>query len=81
MQKRFIVEFEIVNLQCDDCKKTFTPHIWNASVQVRQKVNHKRTFLFLEQLIIASGAAEKAISVKEVAEGIDFFFKNKSHAN
>lgn len=37
--------------------------------------------MFLEQLILASGAAEKAVNIKECAEGIDFFFKNKSHAN
>ena len=81
LQKKFLVEFEIINLQCEDCKKTFTPHIWTASVQVRQKVNHKRTFLFLEQLILATGAADKAVNIKEVDEGIDFYFKNKSHAN
>ena len=43
-----IVEFVIHNQQCDDCKKVYTPHTWTALVQVRQKVPHKRTFLFLE---------------------------------
>jgi nonsense-mediated mRNA decay protein 3 len=32
LQKKFHVEFEVINLQCEDCKKTFTPHIWTASV-------------------------------------------------
>ena len=35
LQHAFIVEFHVHNLQCDDCKKTFTPHKWVASVQVR----------------------------------------------
>jgi len=81
IQTSFIVEFKVEWTQCDDCKKTFTPHIWNASVQVRQKVKHKRTFMLLEQLILKHSAHAKALNVKEMPEGVDFFFKNKSGAN
>lgn len=81
IQTSFIVEFKVEWTQCDDCKKTFTPHLWNASVQVRQKVNHKRTFLLLEQLILKHSAHTKALNVKEMPEGVDFFFQNKSSAN
>ena len=77
----FIVEYKVEWTQCDDCKKTFTPHIWNAAVQIRQKVNHKRTFLFLEQLILKHRAHAKALSIKEFSEGVDFYFSNKSQAN
>jgi len=42
-----IVEFVETYLQCDDCRKEFTPHTWVASVQVRQHVDHKKTFYFL----------------------------------
>ena len=35
LQQTFIVEYVIENLQCDDCKKTYTPHTWVAQVQVR----------------------------------------------
>lgn len=48
--------------------------------QVRQRVDHKRTFLFLEQLIIKHNAAEKCLGIKEVHNGLDFQFKSKSHA-
>lgn len=34
MQKSFIIEFVEEWIQCDDCKKSFTPHLWVASVQV-----------------------------------------------
>lgn len=81
IQTSFIVEFKVEWTQCDDCKKTYTPHIWNASVQVRQKVSHKRTFLLLEQIILKHSAHAKALNVKEMPEGVDFFFKNKSGAN
>lgn len=77
----FIVEYKVEWTQCDDCKKTFTPHIWNAAVQIRQKVNHKRTFLYLEQLILKHRAHAKALSIKEFSEGVDFYFSNKSQAN
>ena len=49
-------------------------------VQVRQKVPHKRTFLFLEQLILKHGAQKDTISVKEVKDGLDFFYAHRSHA-
>jgi nonsense-mediated mRNA decay protein 3 len=81
VQKTFIVEFVVEWIQCDDCKKTFTPHIWNAACQIRQKVNHKRTFLLMEQLIMKHQMHSKAVNIKEMPEGIDFYFQNKSQAN
>ena len=75
-----ILEYKVEWTQCDDCKKTFTPHLWNASVQVRQKVNHKMTFLYLEQLILKHKAHTKTLNIKEHNEGIDFYFTSKSHA-
>lgn len=79
-QSAIIVEYTEEWTQCDDCKKTFTPHLWNAAVQVRQKVDHKRTFLYIEQAILKHKMHEKALNVKETPEGVDFYFKNKSHA-
>jgi nonsense-mediated mRNA decay protein 3 len=80
LQATFVTEFRIDWTQCDDCKKLFTPHIWNASCQVRQKVSHKRTFMLLEQIILKHKAHSKALNVKEMAEGMDFYFSHKSHA-
>lgn len=80
-QSSMIIEFVEEWTQCDDCKKTFTPHLWNAACQVRQKVNHKRTFMYLEQAVLKHKMHDKALNVKETPEGIDFYFKNKSHAN
>lgn len=77
----FIVLFKEEWTQCEDCKKTFTPHTWKAVVQIRQKVNHKRTFLYLEQIILKHKAQTKALSIKEHPEGVDFYFANKAQAN
>ena len=77
----FIVTLKEDWTQCEDCKKTFTPHIWKAVVQLRQKVNHKRTFLFLEQVILKHKAQSKALNIKEHPEGVDFYFSNRAQAN
>jgi len=81
LQQTFQVEFVVTNLQCDDCKVTYTPHTWTAQVQCRQRVPHKRTFLYLEQLILKHNAHEKTIGIKECPDGLDFQYKQPSHAN
>ena len=49
-------------------------------MQVRQHVSHKRTFMFLEQLIVKHGAHEQCLNIKECHQGLDFYFGNRSHA-
>lgn len=80
IQQPFAVEFIIKNLQCDTCKTSYTKYDWVASVQVRQKVDHKRTFYFLEQLILKSSQHTNCINIKELPDGLDFYFSSKSHA-
>lgn len=80
MQQSMVVEFQVVNQQCDECQKSFTPHAYNAIVQVRQKVNHRRTFCYLEQLILKSDAHAKVTNLQESREGLDFYFATKSHS-
>ena len=62
------------------CAKSYTHHSWEASVQVRQKVPHKRTFLYLEQLILKHNAHKDTVNIKEVHEGLDFFFAKRNEA-
>lgn len=82
LQQTLMVEFIICNLQCDSCKKTYTPHLWQSQVQVRQKVDHKRTFLFLEQLILKHNAIEKIVNIQKEdhGQGLNFHFNHRSHA-
>jgi len=72
-----IIEFVLKNQQCDDCKKQWTPHKWDTTVQLRQKVDHKRTLLYIEQLILKHKMYKKCVNIKEVTDGIDFMFANK----
>lgn len=80
MQQTFVVEFVVTNQQCTDCQKSYTEHTWNTVVQVRQKVRHKRTFYWLEQLLLKHNICEKALNIKEQPEGLDFYWGNKNQA-
>ncbi|KAL8534684.1 hypothetical protein ACS0TY_010638 [Phlomoides rotata] len=55
------------------------PDQWIAAVQLRQHVSHRRTFFYLEQLILKHDAAKNAIRIKQMDQGIDFFFGKRSH--
>ena len=80
IQQTFQVVYVVASQQCPDCQKSFTPNTWRAVVQVRQKVPHKRTFLYLEQLILKHQAHKDAINMKEAKDGLDFFFAHKNSA-
>ena len=49
-------------------------------VQVRQKTDHKKTFYYLEQLILKHKAHESTLGIKPTHEGIDFFYANEGQA-
>ncbi|KAJ5639443.1 NMD protein affecting ribosome stability and mRNA decay [Penicillium longicatenatum] len=80
IQQTFEVEYVVASQQCDDCKKSYTHNTWRAAVQVRQKVPHKRTFLYLEQLILKNGAHKDTVNIKEAKDGLDFYFAQRNHA-
>lgn len=80
VQQTFEVEYVVVAMQCPDCAKSFTTNTWRASVQIRQKVAHKRTFLYLEQLILKHNAHVDTISIQESKDGLDFFYSQRNHA-
>lgn len=80
LQQTFEVVFVVAYQQCPDCAKSYTANVWRACVQVRQKVLHKRTFLFLEQLILKHGAHRDTLNIKEAKDGIDFFFSARNQA-
>lgn len=80
LQQIFEIEYVVVHGQCPDCTKLAAKNTWKAMVQVRQKVPHKRTFLYLEQLILKHGADKDTVSIKEVKDGLDFFYAQRSHA-
>lgn len=81
VEQAHIVEFKVCDRLCDKCSKvSVNPDQWVAKVQLRQHVEHRRTFFHLEQLILKHRAARKAIRIVETEQGIDFMFDNKSRA-
>lgn len=80
IQQTFEVEYVVVAMQCPDCARSYTTNTWRAAVQIRQKVAHKRTFLFLEQLILKHNAHVDTISIKEAKDGLDFYYGQRNHA-
>ena len=84
LQQVFAVELKIENYHCVNCHKVAASGkdkvSWEAVVQLRQRVDHKRTFYLLEQMILKSGAHGQIANVKEVPDGIDFFFNEKRHS-
>lgn len=80
LQQVFVVEMVIHNFQCTNCHMVAAQNTWRAAVQVRQKVDHKRTFYLLEQLILKYKAHQQCVSVREVPDGVDFYFLCRHHA-
>jgi nonsense-mediated mRNA decay protein 3 len=80
LQQSFTVEFIIRNQQCIECQAEFRAGSWKSLVQVRQRVSHKRTFLYLEQLILKHDAHRGALSIKTFRDGMDFYFPDKGKA-
>lgn len=82
LQQSFVVEFVVERHMCPTCnRQNANPNSWIACVQVRQHVSHKRTFFFLEQLILKHGVDQSCVNVKNIHEGVDFYFGNRAHAN
>ncbi|XP_073991113.1 60S ribosomal export protein NMD3 [Rhodnius prolixus] len=80
LQQVFIVEYVIANQMCDDCHRTEAQNFWRAVVQVRQKAQNKKTFYYLEQLILKHKAHENTLGIKQIHEGLDFFYSTEAHA-
>lgn len=81
LQQAFVANFVLENHYCPDCHKAQSPHTWVAQVQLRQRdVGHKRTLYYIEQLILKQGAHAHVVSMKEVNDGLDFYFVNVAHA-
>ena len=80
LQQSFIVTFIVRNQQCVECQAAFRQGSWKSLVQVRQRVGHKRTFLYLEQLILKHGAQRGCLSIETFRDGMDFYFPDKGKA-
>lgn len=53
---------------------------WHAVVQIRQRVSHKRTFFYLEQLLLKHNAHSECINIVTFRDGMDFYFTDRQPA-
>jgi nonsense-mediated mRNA decay protein 3 len=58
------VEFVVSNRQCSDCIRQASAHTWRSVVQVRQRVDTKRSLAFLEQTLIANKMHKNLIDLQ-----------------
>ncbi|KAF3443501.1 hypothetical protein FNV43_RR13184 [Rhamnella rubrinervis] len=80
LEQSYVVEYVQQEHMCESCSRVqANPDQWVAAVQLRQHVSHRRTFFYIEQLILKHGAAASAIKIKQMEQGIDFFFSSRSH--
>jgi len=80
LEQSLVVEFVVANRQCEKCQRVEAQDYWVSVVQVRQKVPHKRTIFWLEQLILRHGAHADATSIAEMRDGIDFYHSERNHS-
>ncbi|CAG0897405.1 unnamed protein product [Darwinula stevensoni] len=80
LEQTFIVEFTVASQMCDGCRRVENKDYWKALVQVRQKAEHKRTFYYLEQLILKHNAHENTIGIQPKHDGLDFFYASENLA-
>lgn len=64
LQQDLDITFIVKTFQCEDCTNEGLDDTWNTVVQIRQKVEHKRTILFLEQQIIKHKAQRFVASLQ-----------------
>ncbi|KAJ0754060.1 putative ribosomal export protein Nmd3 [Helianthus annuus] len=81
IEQACMVEYVVQDQMCESCSRVqVNSDQWVAAVQLRQHVSHRRTFFYLEQLILKHNAAVRAIRIKQTDHGLDFFFANRIHA-
>ncbi|NXV19817.1 NMD3 protein, partial [Cepphus grylle] len=80
LQQVFVVEYIVQSQMCEDCHRIEAKDFWKAVVQVRQKTLHKKTFYYLEQLILKHRLHQNTLRIKEIHDGLDFYYSSKQQA-
>ncbi|CAB0010936.1 unnamed protein product [Nesidiocoris tenuis] len=66
LEQVFVVEYVVAHQMCDDCHRVEAQNFWRAVVQVRQKAVNKKTFYYLEQLILKHKAHDNTLGIKPI---------------
>jgi nonsense-mediated mRNA decay protein 3 len=74
LQQVFIVEYTIAHQMCDACHRSEAQDFWRSLVQIRQKSDNRKTFFYLEQLILKHKAHENTLGIKPIHGELDKHF-------
>lgn len=66
LQQVFVVDYVVAHHMCDDCHRSEAQNFWRAQVQVRQRGENKKTFYYLEQLILKHKAHDNTLAIKPI---------------
>lgn len=80
VEQEIPLEFIVHPQQCSDCARLAAKDYWSACVQLRQHVERRKTLFHLEQIIHRCNAHKECTNIKQVHEGIDFYFSTRSQA-
>lgn len=80
LQQVFVVEFTVQYQMCNDCHRVEAKDFWRCSLQIRQRCENKKTFFYLEQLILKHKAHENTLGIKQIHGGLDFFYAQENDA-
>ena len=83
VQQSFVVTFVVKTRNCEKCNKAAAKDTWQAKVQVRQRADHPRTLLAMEQQMVKRQAElgrAPPVEVKRTKDGLDFLFLRRQYA-
>lgn len=81
IQDNMVIEFKEIARMCVPCQRVQTGTAHEAVVQIRQRVKHKKTLLYLEQLILHNYCKDHEVACETVTGGMDFYFSTLVQAN
>ena len=79
IEQSMLIEFVEGGGMCNECHRMEAKDFWKCVVQVRQKRSHKKTFLYLEQLILKHNMHKACVRITGSGDGLDFFFADKQN--
>lgn len=80
LHQSFVVDYTLKARTCDKCAQLAQKHTWQAKVQLRQRAEHPRTLLAMEQFMRSRRAALTAVDISRVKDGLDFQFARRQDA-
>lgn len=80
VEQPVLLEYSFRNKQCPSCTRVEAQQFWRAAVQLRQHPHHRRTFLYIEHLMLQHKVHLSTSNIVNRKDGIDFLFADNTAA-